>query len=134
MLFRSDFSRGLSRWFSSSQSYYLPWHIDNAYLELLIERGLLGLLLMGMWVVIALNGLALSSARTAPTAPTANDQRQTPSLTRYVWACLVGVTLIGLVSSWLDVPRIAFLIFMLLFYSVHMSRSKSRDLGHDHAS
>ena len=137
ILQNGDFSRGLSRWLSSSQSYYLPWHIDNAYVELLIERGLLGLLLMGLWVVIALNGLARSTARTAhtaPTAPTANDQRPTPSLTRYVWACLVGVTLIGLVSSWLDVPRIAFLIFMLLFYSVHMSRSKSRDLGHDHAS
>lgn len=134
ILQNGDFSRGLSRWFSSSQSYYLPWHIDNAYLELLIERGLLGLLLMGMWVVIALNGLALSTARTAPTAPTANHQRQTSSLTRYVWACLVGVTLIGLVSSWLDVPRIAFLIFMLLFYSVHTNRSQCRDLGHDHAS
>ena len=128
ILRNGDFSGGLSRWFSSSQSYYLPWHIDNAYLELLIERGLLGLLLMGIWVVVALNGVARNTAHTA------NHQRQTPSLTRYVWACLVGVILIGLVSSWLDVPRIAFLIFVLLFYSVHMNRSRCRDLCHDHVS
>ena len=36
ILKNGDFSHALASWFSSSQSYYLPWHIDNVYLELLL--------------------------------------------------------------------------------------------------
>ncbi len=105
-----DFSNGLSSWFSSSQSYYLPWHIDNVYLELLIERGLAGLMLMSAWGLIALKALAQSPS-------------QGQSLARYLVAALAAAVLIGLVSSWMDVPRIAFLVFLLLFFLMQMSRN-----------
>ena len=114
ILKNGDFSHALASWFASSQSYYLPWHIDNVYLELLIERGLLGLMLMVGWVWLALTGVV-------------QNPRADTSLARYLRASLVGAAMIGLVSSWMDVPRIAFLVFLLLFFSVQMSRSKARD-------
>ena len=114
ILKNSDFSHGLSSWFSSSQSYYLPWHIDNVYLELLIERGLLGLMLMAGWVWLALTGMV-------------QNPRADTNLARYLWASLVGAAMIGLVSSWMDVPRLAFLVFLLLFFSVQMSLGEARN-------
>ncbi len=113
-----DFSHGLSSWLSSSHSYYLPWHIDNVYLELLIERGLLGVMLMAAWVCFALNGVAQNPGTDA-------------SLARYLRASLVGAALIGLVSSWMDVPRIAFLVFLLLLFSVQIKRNLPHDLLHN---
>jgi hypothetical protein len=118
ILQNGDFSQGLSGWFPSSQSYYLPWHIDNVYLELLIERGLLGLALMIAWVLVVLKGAAQSPAGSQ-------------SLSRYLTAALVGAAMIGLVSSWMDAPRIAFMVFMLLFFSTQMNRHLPRDLHHN---
>jgi hypothetical protein len=116
ILQNSDFSNGLSSWFSSSQSYYLPWHIDNVYLELLIERGLAALILMAAWGLIALNTLNASGAL-------AQSPSGGQNLARYVAAALLGAATIGLVSSWMDVPRIAFLVFVLLFFLMQMSRN-----------
>jgi hypothetical protein len=110
ILQNGDFSNGLSSWFSSSQGYYLPWHIDNVYLELLIERGLVGLILVAAWVLVGLWGLA-------------NASRQGQDLARYLSASLVGAAMLGLVSSWMDVPRIAFLVFVLLIFSAQMNRN-----------
>ena len=118
ILKNGDFSHGLSNWFSSSHSYYLPWHIDNVYMELLIERGLAGLMLVVASVLLGLWGLARASI-------------QGQGLAWYLAASLVGAAMIGLVSSWMDVPRIAFLAFLLLFFSVQMSRHLPHDLLHN---
>ena len=40
LLANGDFSADLAQWLPAAQSYFLPWHIDNLFLELLIERGL----------------------------------------------------------------------------------------------
>ncbi len=116
----NDFSHGLAGWFQSSQSYYLPWHIDNVYMELLIERGLMGLILMIAWLLVALRSQAVPNQAISNPARLKNDDDR--SLARYLTASLVGAALIGLVSSWLDVPRIAFLVFMLLFFSIQINR------------
>ncbi len=115
ILKNGDFSHGLSNWFSSSHSYYLPWHIDNVYMELLIERGLAGLMLVVAAVLLGLWGLARASI-------------EGQGLAWYLAASLVGAAMIGLVSSWMDVPRIAFLVFLLLFFSVQMCRHLPHDL------
>ena len=120
ILQNGDFSQDLSHWFSSSQSYYLPWHIDNVYLELLIERGWVGLILLVAWVLVGLCRLARAS-----------DARQRNGLARYGVAALVGAAVIGLVSSWMDVPRVAFSVFMLLFLSAQMHRNLAVDVLHD---
>ena len=65
LLANGDFSAGLAHWWPVAQKYFVPWHIDNLYLELLIDRGLPALL---VFVMLAALGLARSSARTAALA------------------------------------------------------------------
>jgi hypothetical protein len=43
LLENGDFSAGLAHWLPTARSHYLPWHIDNLYLELLIEHGVVAL-------------------------------------------------------------------------------------------
>lgn len=105
-----DFSAGLSHWFPAAQSYFVPWHLDNLFLEILVERGVLGLLACLVLVGYALWHLVLGQARLTPLAP-------------YLAASLVAVLVVGLVSSVMDVPRVAFLFFLLLFVSLEGARS-----------
>ncbi len=102
LLLNGDFSQNLAGWFPAAQYHFVPWHIDNLYLETLIERGLLGLLAFGLVVVAAFWRYA---------------RRRTP-LSRpspYILSAMVGALLVGLVSSVLDVPRVAFLFYLLIF-------------------
>jgi hypothetical protein len=107
LLRNGDFSREMAHWFPAAQHYFLPWHIDNLYLELLIERGAAGL-----FVFIALAGLAiwrlcLGAGRRHPLAP-------------FLAASLAGGLIVGMVSSVMDVPRVAFLFFLLLFLALSL--------------
>jgi hypothetical protein len=111
----TDFKQNLAHWFPSAQTYFIPWHIDNLYLELLIERGWLGLLLTAALAATALWHLVLGRARKNPLAP-------------YVAASLAGVLIVGLVSSVMDVPRVAFLLFWQAFLALQMpSGTRSPD-------
>ena len=85
----------------------MPWHIDNFYLELLIERGLLGLALTLLLMACALWRLVFGQARGHGLAP-------------YLAASLSGVMVVGLVSSVMDVPRVAFLVFWLAFLALQL--------------
>ncbi|MFZ4288426.1 hypothetical protein [Variovorax sp. HJSM1_2] len=104
----TEFKQNLAHWFPSAQTYFLPWHIDNLYLELLIERGWLGLLLTAVLVGAALWHLVLGRVRRNPLAP-------------YVAASLAGVLIVGLVSSVMDVPRVAFLLFWQAFLALQIA-------------
>jgi len=108
LLRNGNFSRGLAHWFPAAQSYFVPWHLDNLALEVLVERGMLGLLAGLLLVVYALWRLVLGDARLRPLAP-------------YLVASLVAILLVGLVSSVMDVPRVAFLFFLLIFLSIESS-------------
>jgi hypothetical protein len=109
-LANGDFAHNLAHWFAAARFYFLPWHIDNLYLEVLVERGLLGLLLGGALVATALWQLVLGTARHQPLAP-------------YLAASLSGVLLVGLVSSVMDVPRVAFLLFLLVFAALRLGQA-----------
>ncbi|NDP38257.1 MAG: hypothetical protein GZ093_05830 [Rhodoferax sp.] len=104
-----DFAGGMAHWFPLAQSYFVPWHIDNLFLELLIERGLVGLLLSAALVAYALWHLVFGRARASAQAP-------------YLAASLSGALLVGLVSSLMDVPRVAFLLFLLLSFSLQAAQ------------
>ena len=109
----ADFSQGLAHWFPSAGSYYLPWHIDNLYLELLIERGLAGLSLFIMLIgtiMVRLAGVQANARREAA----------------IVGAALLGALFLGLVSSVLDTPRVAFLLFFLIFLGNQWATTKRR--------
>jgi hypothetical protein len=100
-----EFATGLARWYPAAQSYFLPWHIDNLYLELLIERGLVGAIVLLGWVAVSgrrlLQSTDLGGGAGAP----------------FIAASLCGVLGLGLLSSVLDAPRIALLIGLLLVMS-----------------
>ncbi|WP_295961224.1 hypothetical protein [Rhodoferax sp.] len=110
LLVNGDFAQNLAHWFPAARFYFLPWHIDNLLFEVLIERGLPGLLLWAALVGTALWQLVLGSARRQPLAP-------------YLAASLSGVLLVGLVSSVMDVPRVAFLLFLLAYFALQLARA-----------
>ncbi len=117
VLANSDFAQGQARWFPAAQSYFLPWHIDSLYLELLIERGLLGLLAFLAMVAAALWSLMTASTQAQPMAV-------------FVAASLLGVLIVGLVSSVFDVPRVAFQFqFLIVVGLTYGQTTTRRDLG-----
>ena len=108
-LVNGDFAAGLARWFPAAQSYYVPWHIDNLYLEVLIERGAPALLVFVLFMGLVLWRVVTVGARAPPIVP-------------FIGAALVGGLTVGLVSSVLDVPRVAFLLFLLTLFAIDITR------------
>lgn len=99
-LANADFAQGLAQWLGAAQSYFLPWHIDNLVLEMLLERGLLGLLCLYGLLLAALWLLCAGPARQGPLAPCQA-------------AALLGALCVGLSGSVLDVPRVSTLLYLL---------------------
>jgi hypothetical protein len=102
-----DFERGVAHWYPAIDAYFLPWHIDNLYLELLIERGWLGLLVAGSWLGWALWRVSFGAARHQPLAP-------------FLAAALASGCALGLVSSVMDMPRVAFLFLWLAGWALFL--------------
>jgi hypothetical protein len=100
LLSNGDFSHQLAQWLPAAQFYFVPWHIDNLFLELLIERGWVGVIALGTLVAWALGCSVWPRKSTNTTSP-------------YLAAGLVGALVVGLVSSFLDVPRVALLFYLL---------------------
>ena len=109
LLENGGFSSGLAHWFPAAQSYFVPWHLDNLFLEILVERGLAGLLLMVALMTYALWATVIARARSLPMSP-------------YLAASLCAALLVGLVSSFMDVPRVAFLYLLLTLYSIQSTQ------------
>ena len=105
LLRNGDFAAGLSRWFPSAQRFYLPWHTDNLMLELVTERGVLGLLAFAALLVAAVRGLIRALAL---------PDEQGGGLIPVLLASVASVLAVGMVSSVLDVPRIGFLLVFFL--------------------
>ena len=85
----------------------MPWHIDNLYLEILIERGLAGLIPFFALMGYAFKRLVAASGQGVPIAA-------------YLAASLGGALLVGLTGSLMDVPRVAFLLFLVTFFSIRV--------------
>jgi hypothetical protein len=106
----ADFEQGLARWYPVARDDFLPWHIDSLPLEVLIERGALGLAAFALLVGHALRALRAAGNRGLTAAP-------------FLAASLLGALLVGLVSSVLDASRIAFLLLYLVAVSLAWSES-----------
>ncbi len=118
LLTNGDFAAGLAHWLGSAQSYYLPWHIDNLFLEVLIERGLLGLLVFCALVATAIWRLAFASGHQRNSSP-------------YAVAALTGALCVGLTGSVVDAPRVMFLFYAMAFEGalfVSSRRANSTDM------
>jgi hypothetical protein len=111
LLRNGAFEGGLAHWLPSAQEYFLPWHVDNLYLEWLIETGLLGLAVFVGLCVQAARSLA-RAGRTVAEVP-------------YLAASLIAVLLIGTVSSIIDVPRVAFLLLLSLLLACRLGRPQT---------
>ena len=102
LIVNGGFTRGTARWLLTGRYYFLPWHVDNLILELLIERGLVGLALVLATLTAALRTLAATAGPARPC----------------VAAALAGFCVVGLFGSLLDVPRVAFLFWILLAFAL----------------
>ncbi len=102
LLANGDFAAGMARWFPVAQAYFLPWHVDSLWLELLIERGALSLALFALLALHALRRLWAAGARGCG------------GVALPVGAALAGVLLLGVVSSVLDMPRVALPVWLAL--------------------
>lgn len=119
-LANGDFAQGMARWLPSAQGYFIPWHIDNLWLEVLIERGLVALVAFAVCMAWAVWSLARAVARRGA-AP--------HPITPFLAASLCGALCVGLVSSVMDVPRVALLLMLLAIFSVEISGTPRDDTG-----
>lgn len=101
LLGNRGFEQGLAYWYFTSEQQHRPWHAGNLAVHLLVEQGLLGLLTWVGLIGLALWRLLLGAARERSLAPP-------------LAAALVGLLLVGLVDSVLDMPRVAFLLSWLV--------------------
>ena len=108
-----SFHAQLAHWLPAAQSYFVPWHIDNLFVEVLVERGALGLLLLAALIATALWRLAQGGAAVG-------------ALSAYLAASLTGALLVGLISSIMDVPRVAFMFYLLALFSIESSPPRNR--------
>lgn len=104
-LANGDFSDGMAHWFFTSDRFHLPWHIKSLPLNVLFEQGLIGLFAFLCLVGTALWRLVGGLARSHPLAPP-------------LAASILGFLVVGAFDSLLDVPRVAFLFYLLLFVSL----------------
>lgn len=105
VLRNSFFTFGSRYWSSIAYDNFLPWHLDNLLLELLVERGLLGLLVLAALVLWALVLLWRGIARHKPLALT-------------VAGSIAATLLVGCVVSFIEIPRVSIMLWLLLVVSV----------------
>jgi len=105
LLANGDFEDGMSHWFFSSDRNHLPWHIKNLGLHVLFEQGAVGVALFAALLLLALWRLSFGRGR---------DQALAPPLA----GALVGFVCVGAFDSLLDVPRVGFVFFALLLFSL----------------
>lgn len=114
-LHNRDHAKGMARWFPSAQGYYIPWHIDNLWLEVLIERGLVALLAFVVCMAVACWSLLRALMR---------RDAERPDVVPFLAAALSGGLCVGLVSSLMDVPRVALLLMLLAACAVAFSEPR----------
>jgi VanZ family protein/O-antigen ligase len=95
-----DFSSGMHYWFFSTDNY-LPWHVENLYLNVFFEQGWFGLIFF-----LAL--IAYAGARCLARA-WRND-----ALSLVLCASFMAFLVVGILNSWADEPRLSFMFYLLL--------------------
>jgi O-antigen ligase len=101
VLFNSRFDEAKGRWFPQSFHYFLPWHVDNLYLELLVETGVMGLLAF-LCVVLRVSWRLF------------RGYLAEEAFSIELLACGAGVLALGLIVSVVDMPRVATLAGLFL--------------------
>lgn len=110
LLRNGSFSDGMDHWYFTSDNH-LPWHLENTWLQLAFEQGLVGVAAFAALVWCALAAL-LRRLR-------AGD-RHAPVLA----AALAAFLALSLLNSVFDFPRISLLVYLILFYALSDGRKK----------
>lgn len=111
LLDNGEFSENMRRWFFSSDRNHLPWHIKNVFMNVLFDQGGAGLLLFSAMLLAALWRVSVGSAKDHPLAPG-------------IGGGLVGFALVGLFDSLLDVPRLAFVFYVVLMLGLTVRQAR----------
>lgn len=101
----TDFARDLRHWMPAALGYYQPWHVDNLYLDLLLELGLVGL-------------LGWAAAGLAAFAAVWRGVQQRDVLAWGYGAALLGVAAVGVLISVSEVPRVLLLAGLVLLMAL----------------
>lgn len=105
------FHDGLQHWMPLARQHFQPWHADNAYLDVWVERGALGLLALAGLVLAAGGAVACGLARREPLA--------------LVWgSALVAVLALGAVISFTELPRVSFMVMSVFLTSVAFATNR----------
>lgn len=113
LLANGDFSGGMTHWFFSSDKHHLPWHIKSIFMNVLFDQGIVGLALWSALLAGALWRTSFGRARRHPLAPA-------------LAASLAGFVVVGLFDSLLDVPRLAWLFYLLLLLALTLRSGSQR--------
>lgn len=97
-----DFKAGADGWFMVSDFEHLAWHAKNVYLHLFFEQGVLGLIAF----------LALGAAALFRLLRRHNKGDRTSV---FALAGLASFLVVGLFGTVLDMPRVATLIYLVMF-------------------
>jgi hypothetical protein len=111
-LVNGDYSRGMARWFFTSDRYHLPWHIKNLALDVLFDQGLIGVALLALIVALALRRLGRAAREGSRVAASAA-------------AALAGFIVVGAFDSLIDVPRVAFAFHLLVLIALASDGDRS---------
>ena len=112
LLANGAFESGMARWFSTSDRIHLPWHAKNMPLHVLFEQGVFGLGALALLALVALWRVTGGAARRR-------------SLAAPLAGAWVGVMTVGLVDSLFDMPRVGFVILMLLTLAVALPAGRA---------
>jgi hypothetical protein len=112
LLDNGSFGDDMARWFFTSDKHHMPWHIKSMPMNVLFEQGMVGLAIWGALLVGALWRVSLGSARSNSLAPA-------------LAAGLISFMVVGLFDSLLDVPRLAWLFYLLLLIALTLPARQS---------
>ncbi|MEW5770595.1 MAG: hypothetical protein AB1831_09560 [Pseudomonadota bacterium] len=102
LLANGDFGRGMERWFPYYDFNHLPWHVKNLWVNLYFEQGALGVLGFAGFVGVTL----LAAVRRARAADPWGIG---------VSAAVASYLAVGMFGGLLDMPRIIFICWLMLF-------------------
>jgi hypothetical protein len=100
----------MAHWLPAAQSYFLPWHLDSLFVEHVVERGLVGLLIFLSLVMYAAWNMVFGPGSRLPFSP-------------YLAASLFSVMVLGIASSVMDAPRVALLLYLVVFCSIQAAQA-----------
>ncbi|HNA29456.1 MAG TPA: hypothetical protein PLL19_07190 [Thiobacillaceae bacterium] len=116
LLANGDFSRGLERWFPHYDFNHLPWHVKNLWVNAYFDQGLLGVLALGGFLATTIFAAIRRGLQGDPWGLA-------------VSASMASFLAVGLFGGLLDMPRIIFICYLMLFVTALSGPIRRRRLG-----